>query len=133
LILSDSAVRVPLFDPVATWYVLLLPVAVMAETAGGIVLADTTQQAQRVFANVGEVLGLGAAVYQGKTNSGIDMKTMEKPKVGELWAYPQHSGQRFNLRERFASGVTAYQVAVKDSELLGRISPEQFKRLIVWV
>lgn len=132
MILSDEAVRKPLFRP-ASWFVLLLPVAVRSESAGGIELAETTQEAQRVFANVGEVLAIGPAVYSGRTNSGIDMSQLPRPRTGELWAYPQHSGQRFYLRERFSNGVRAYQLLLKDSELLGYCTPEDFNRVIVWV
>lgn len=131
MILSDDAVRVPLFDP-STWFVLLLPVAVKSEL-GSIALADTTQEAQRVFANFGEVLAIGPAVYSGTTNSGVDLSKLPKPQVGQLYAYPQHAGQRYYLRERFSNGVKAYQLLLKDSELIGKLRPEQAERIVVWV
>jgi hypothetical protein len=130
LVLSDAAVEVPVLEP-ASWFVLLLPVQPTKETEGGIELAETTQEAQRVFNHVGRVLAVGPAVYGGKTNSGIDMKGLPRPEVGEFWAYPQHSGQRYYLRERYTNGQKAYQVVMKDGELLGRV-PDP-KRIVVWV
>ena len=131
LILSDAAVRKPLFDP-ASWFVLLLPLPAK-DKVGTILTAETTQEAQRVFANVGEVLAVGPAVYSGKTNSGIDMSLLPRPQSGQLWAYPQHAGQRYYVRERFSNGVKAYQLLLKDSELLGLVRPEQYERIVVWV
>lgn len=128
--LSDEAVQQPVIEP-ASWFVLLLPVQPIKDTDGGIELAETTQEAQRVFNHVGKVLAVGPAVYGGTTNSGIDMRRLPKPQVGEFWAYPQHSGQRYYLRERYSNGQKAYQVVMKDGELLGRV-PDP-KRVVVWL
>jgi hypothetical protein len=130
LVLSDERVRVPFLEP-ASWFVLLLPVQPIKETEGSIELADSTQEAQRVFNCVGEVLAVGPAVYRGTTNSGIDMRQLPKQNVGEFWAYPQHSGQRYYLRERYTNGQKAYQLVLKDGELLGRV-PDP-KRNVVWI
>lgn len=129
LVLSDEAVRVPVMEP-ASWFVLLLPIQPLKESAGGIELAETTQEAQRVFNHVGEILAVGPAVYMGETNSGIDMKKLPMPKVGEFWGFPQHSGQRYYLRERYSNGQKAYQLVLKDGELLGRVTDP--KRIVVW-
>jgi hypothetical protein len=111
--------------------VLLLPIQPIKETVGGIELTGNTEEAQRVFNCVGEVLAVGPAVYTGRTNSGIDMNTLPKPAVGEHWAYPQHSGQKYYLRERYTNGQKAYQIVMKDGELLGRV-PDP-KRNVVWI
>jgi len=130
LTLSDAKVRIPVIEP-ASWFVLMLPVQPIKETQGGIELADTTQEAQRVFNHVGEVLAVGPAVYGGTTNSGIDMKALAKPAVGEFWAFPQHSGQKYYLRERYTNGQKAYQLILKDHELLGRVTDPS--RIVVWL
>lgn len=90
---------------VGAWNILVEPIEPKEESAGGIILAPITTEADSYQVTIGRVIACGPTAFEGKTTSGIDLghftDDIRSPKqlIGKFVMYQRHTGHDITLRE----------------------------------
>jgi len=96
---EDGTAGVATLPSPVGWKVLVRPRQAKKVSAGGIVLAQETRDAEEAMVYIGQVLALGEAAFTATTQGGIDMSGFEvKPKVGDWVLYATFAGQKFKVK-----------------------------------
>jgi co-chaperonin GroES (HSP10) len=104
------------------WKVLIRPKQAAQQSAGGIVFAAETTEAEQSLVYVGQILAMGDAAFTATTQGGIKLSHMRKPKVGDWVVYAPFAGQKVRVR-----GDDSLLILMNDTELQGIIeSPDDF-------
>lgn len=103
--------------PQPTGYRLLVePVQVKQETAGGIALPEQAVKAQEYLRYIGKVVAMGPEAYQHDKFHGAWCE------VGDWIAYGQYAGQELMVRSE--DGPKKLRL-INDDEVLARVNPDQ--------
>lgn len=108
-----KAVRLPI--PMG-WKVLIRPKQAAKQSAGGIVFANETTEAEQSLVYVGQVLAMGDAAFTAKTQGGISLSHIRKPKAGDWVVYAPFAGQKIRVR-----GDDSLLILMNDTEIQGII------------
>lgn len=103
--------------PQPTGYRLLVePVQVKQETAGGIALPEQAVKAQEYLRYIGKVVAMGPEAYKHQKFDGAWCE------VGDWIAYGQYAGQELMIRSE--DGPKKLRL-INDDEVLARVNPDQ--------
>jgi co-chaperonin GroES (HSP10) len=110
------------------WSVLIEPLEPKERTSGGVILAQPSQDAQKILTVIGKILAVGSLAFTGKTASGISLgDELIKAKVGDHVLYQRYTGQELYLYDK-NGGRDHRLVMITDSEILGLVTqPEAFR------
>lgn len=88
----------------ALWYILVQPIEPRLISDGGIYTPDISQEAEEWAITVGKVIKCGPAAFEGKTQSGIELKNFlpgiqcAEQLIGKFVIYQLHTGMDLKLR-----------------------------------
>ncbi len=103
--------------PKPTGYRLLIePVQVKQQSAGGIALPEQAVKAQEYLRYIGKVVAMGPEAYQHEKFQGAWCE------VGDWIAYGQYAGQELVVRTE--EGPRKLRL-INDDEVLARVDPQQ--------
>lgn len=118
---EDGAREIKLPVPMG-WKVLVRPKQAPKQSSGGIVFASETTEAEQSLVYVGQVLALGDAAFTAKTQGGVLLSHIRKPKVGDWVIYAPFAGQKIRVK-----GDDSLLILMNDTELQGIIeNPEDY-------
>lgn len=104
------------------WKLLVRPKQAKKQSAGGIVLAQETTEAEQAMVYVGQVLALGDAAFTAKTQGGVDLGLIRRPRVGDWIVYAPFAGQKMRVR-----GDDSLLILLNDTEVQAIIdSPDDY-------
>jgi len=99
------------------WRLLVMPVRPKSISKGGIVLAESTQEAQKYLNYIGKIVSKGSLAF---TDKRISAET-NTPEVGQYIIYGRYAGQVITYK-----GIRL--LLINDDEILATISsPEDLK------
>ena len=104
------------------WKVLVRPKQAPKQSAGGIVFAEETTEAEQSLVYVGQILALGDAAFTAVTQGGVKLSHMRRPKVGDWVIFAPFAGQKMRVR-----GDDSLLILMNDTELQGIIeNPDDY-------
>lgn len=104
------------------WKVLIRPKQAAKQSAGGIVFANETTEAEQSLVYVGQILAMGDAAFTAKTQGGISLSHIRRPKVGDWVVFAPFAGQKMRVR-----GDDSLLILMNDTELQGIVeNPDDF-------
>lgn len=114
-----------------SWFLIVEPLEPKEETAGGLVIARETKEAEEAIMTVGQILQLGSLCFTGVTKSGISLGDQNpKPKVGDYVMYQRYTGQRITVR-REGGAIDRDLLIIKDSEIIAIVDRPDDLRFII--
>lgn len=106
--------------------IVIMPVSPPEKTAGGILIADTTQEAHEWMNYVGRVIDMGAGAYKHKKFQDLGLTDDDIPKIGDWVIYAPYQPYRISYK-----GVKL--VILNDENIVGIIpdgvSPWDFRTI----
>lgn len=120
------------------WNIVIEPLAPKKVSAGGIQLANETQEAQEILTAMGQIIAVGPLAFSGKTETGMDTsqcvcdpetQALRSYRVGDWVAYMRYTGHTMTLaRELTKSERPKSLIILTVSELLGLVKrPRDFQ------
>lgn len=122
----------PIDGRVTLWRILVEKPLPKEKTAGGIILSQSTQEADEAFTCVGKVLQLGPLAYLSRPNEGLNfnhMPAQAKAKVGGYVLFARHAGQPLKFSDPNDKRVW---IILNDTDVLMTDiqAPEAFKSYV---
>ena len=108
------------------YFLLLEERRAITQTAGGILLAQETQDAQQYLCQIGKVVALGDQCYQHDAFNGNAWA-----KLGDNVLFHKHSGIRIDLKPDHGDLPVRYRL-LKDNDLIAVVhDPDRVKGAVV--
>lgn len=126
---TSSAITLEDLPVPINWHVLIKPVPPKEVTgAAGLVLADTSIEAQEVFNYIGQIVAIGELAYKARTTSNLDVGAQKRlPKVGDWVIMPYHVGQEVRVRDPAGRNGTQRYKIVKDTDVIAIVAdPDKY-------
>jgi co-chaperonin GroES (HSP10) len=111
-------------DP-ATYRMFLMPVGIKRKTKGGIILPDTSIDAQKWLNAIGRVAKLGPGCFRHQKYKDLGLTEKDFPKVGDLILYSAHAPLRFGFK-----GVR--MIVINDDHWYARVTDEASTGYFKW-
>lgn len=104
------------------WFLLVEEKRVEKKTAGGIILAAETQDAERYLTTTGKVVAMGPSCYAAEAFHG-----KQWCKVGDIVMFHKHAGYRIELKTDDPDNPPRYRL-LKDNDIFATVdNPDKIR------